>query len=54
MSRKQHDASKIKSFVSLINKDNIDISCIDHFRLGKYEQNEKNYISPVIKRQRPL
>ena len=26
MSRKQHDASEIKSFVSLINKDNIDIS----------------------------
>ena len=54
MSRKHHDASEIKSFVSLINKDNIDISCIDHFRLGKYEKNEKNYISPVIKRQRPL
>ena len=51
MSRKQHDASEIKSFVSLINKDNIDISCIDHFRLGKYEKND---ISPVIKRQRPL
>ena len=54
MSRKQHDASEIKSFVSLINKDNIDISCIDHFRLGKYEKYEKNYISPVIKRERHL
>ena len=54
MSRKQHDASEIKSFVSLINKDNIDISCIDHFRLCKYEKNVKNDISPVIKRQRPL
>ena len=57
MSRKQHDASVIKSFVSLINKDNIDISCIDHFRLGKYEKNVKNVkndIFPVIKRQRPL
>ena len=41
MSRKQHDASEIKSFVSLINKDNIDISCIDHFRLCIYEKYEK-------------
>ena len=38
MSRKQNDSSEIKSFVSLINKDNIDISCIDHFRLGKFEK----------------
>ena len=54
MSRKQHDASEIKSFVSLINKDNIDISCIDNFRLSKYEKYEKKYISPVIKRERSL
>ena len=53
MSRNQHDTSEIKSIVSLINKDNIDISCIYHFRLGKYEKYEKNYIS-LIKRQRPL
>ena len=54
MSRKQYDASEIKLFISLINKDNIDISCIGHFRLGKYEKYEKKYISPVIKRQIPL
>ena len=47
MSRKQHDSSAVKAFVSLIIKDNIDISCIDHFRLGTFEKND---ISPVIKR----